>query len=514
MLFITPKNTHPSEYPHAVLSPDGWDDYGYKTMWWVKLHLDSKTVLDLENVKIVQKSQDGGRTKLPGTQFDRLPSDYCSLGQAMSYYEILFSAGKEIYEPFLKALRDMVFLSSVRERFGKQPGIVTSLARFGSAAAALENAPAIFKTVEQGAVPGQLSFEYQFPRSDVTTEFQFGSIPELPTRTVAVIGYNGAGKTRLLGHLGMLAYHDVKKATTEHFVETNGTYVGQRPSFGGVVAISYSAYDDFEVPGYGRGANAARNRELAEEGRAAMGNYTYIGLRQASHDGRISTTLKTIEDLTRDFHTALARAQKPEREGPLIAAFEPIREEPSFAVLAELPEVTASTRVWKKAFARLSTGHKIVLNIVVQLCANLERRSIVLFDEPELHLHPPLLAALLKAIGLALERHDSFAVIATHSPVVLQEIPGRQVKVLRRYPGELAVEDPEIETFGENVGALTKQVFSLDSSATDFQGVLQRLAEHHTDAEIENLFEGSISSQARSVLMSWRRLKVEPDEKS
>ncbi|HTD07720.1 MAG TPA: AAA family ATPase, partial [Solirubrobacteraceae bacterium] len=466
MRFVTAKSTPPSEYPYAVLSPDVWDDYGYKTMWWVRVHLDPKTVLDLEHVKIVQKSQDDGRTKLPGPRFECLPSDYCSLGQAMSYYEILFAAGKEVYEPFLKGLRDMVFLSSVRERFGKQPGVVTSLMRFGSALAALEIAPAIFKTAEQGAVRSQLAFEYRFPQSDLTTEFRYGGVSELPTRTVAVIGYNGAGKTRLLGHLGMLAYHDVKKASTEQFRETNGMYIGRRPSFGGVVAISYSAYDDFEVPGHGTGRNAARNRELVEEGRAAMGNYTYIGLRQASQDGRISTVLKTIEDLTRDFHTALARARKPEREDALIAAFEPIRKEPSFEVLAELPDVTASARIWESAFARLSTGHKIVLNIIVQLCANLERRSIVLFDEPELHLHPPLLAALLRSIGVALERHDSFAVVATHSPVVLQEIPGRQVKVLRRYPGDLAVEGPEIETFGENVGALTRQVFSLDSSAT------------------------------------------------
>jgi hypothetical protein len=512
MRFVTAKSTPPDDYPYAVLTPDPWDDYGYKTMWWIKLHVDKDVVLDLEQVKIVQKSQDGGRTKLPPSPFERLPSDYCSLGQAMSYYEILFGAGRDVYEPFLKGLRDMVFLSTVRERFAKQPGVVASLTRFGSAMAALENAPAIFKTVEQGAVPGQLSFEYQFPKSDVTTEFRFGGIPDLPTRTVAVIGYNGAGKTRLLGHLGMLAYHDVKRASTEGFVETNGRYVGQRPSFGGIVAISYSAYDDFEVPGIGKDRNAARNRELAEEGRAAMGNYTYIGLRQASEDGRISTELKTIDDLTRDFHLALARAQKSEREGPLVAAYKPICEEPSFRVLAELPDITASVPIWKTAFARLSTGHKIVLNIVVQLCANLERRSIVFFDEPELHLHPPLLAALLRAIGVVLDRHDSFAVIATHSPVVLQEIPGRQVKVLRRYPGQLDVESPEIETFGENVGALTKQVFSLDSSATDFQGVLHRLADTYSDAEIEDMFEGPISAQAHSVLVSWRRLKTETHE--
>jgi predicted ATP-dependent endonuclease of OLD family len=35
---------------------------------------------------------------------------------------------------------------------------------------------------------------------------------------------------------------------------------------------------------------------------------------------------------------------------------------------------------------------------VTQLAAHLRTRSLVLIDEPETHLHPPLVAALLRAI--------------------------------------------------------------------------------------------------------------------
>jgi predicted ATP-binding protein involved in virulence len=160
---------------------------------------------------------------------------------------------------------------------------------------------------------------------------------------------------------------------------------------------------------------------------------------------------------------------------------------------------------WIGAFAALSAGHKIVLNIVVQLCAFMQPRSLVLFDEPELHLHPPLVAALLRAVGVTLERYNSFAIVATHSPVVVQEVPSANVTVLTRYFDELQVEQPQSETFAENVGLLTRRIFSLDSSATDYEGILRRLVEKRTLDEIEALFPNGLSSQGRAIVLSLQR---------
>jgi hypothetical protein len=67
---------------------------------------------------------------------------------------------------------------------------------------------------------------------------------------------------------------------------------------------------------------------------------------------------------------------------------------------------------------------------------------------------------------------------------------------------------PEIETFGENVGLLTREAFSLDSSATDFHSILERLTHEHTSDEIEALFGGRMSSQARAFVLSLKRQSV------
>ena len=149
----------------------------------------------------------------------------------------------------------------------------------------------------------------------------------------------------------------------------------------------------------------------------------------------------------------------------------------------------------------MSTGHKISVNIVVQLVSVLQQRSLVLIDEPESHLHPPLLAALMRGISIALEARRSYAVIATHSPVVLQEIAGRYAHVLRRHGTRNSIETPEIETFGENVGLLTRHVFNLDNSSSDYVGVLRGLASQGTLDEIETLFANGLSSQARMLVM-------------
>ena len=263
--------------------------------------------------------------------------------------------------------------------------------------------------------------------------------------------------------------------------------------------------------------------------RALALNYVYCGLRRlqsapaeepASGDDAIvasgtsseGTGLKTFEEVADEFHDARVRGLQPDRTELLQSATSALIKDPSFGTIVELPEILDPGDAWIGAFAALSAGHKIVLNIVVQLCAFMQPRSLVLLDEPELHLHPPLVAALLRAIGVALERYNSFAIVATHSPVVLQEVPSPNVTVLRRYFDEVSVEPPESETFAENVGLLTRKVFSLDSSATDYEGILKRLAEQLTLDEIDALFPRGLSSQGRALVLSMRRALRSTDE--
>jgi predicted ATP-dependent endonuclease of OLD family len=138
------------------------------------------------------------------------------------------------------------------------------------------------------------------------------------------------------------------------------------------------------------------------------------------------------------------------------------------------------------------------------LLANIEPRSLVLFDEPETHLHPPLLAALMHSVREILQRFRAFAVVATHSAVVVQETLGRHVVVVRRVGDLTTVSPVTTETFGENIGLIATEVFGLNSEATDFHRVLDVLIKQTDDMEsIEKLFLGeSMSHQGRGYVLS------------
>jgi predicted ATPase len=490
-------------FPGVVLTRDNWDDYGYKTTFFAELHLNSGESYPLGTVKIVQLAQTEGPTPLP-EQFTQLGEGYASLGQTLSYYEMANGLGEQVYRPLLEGLSDLVLSRHHRDALPEADGVFTSLLRFDSAQRALADAPQLFDSSLEHVRESE-RFTYELPGGASTT-FSFGELPELPDRLNVIIGYNGAGKTRMLANLAMLAHADAREASDSDFMERHGRYVGDRPHFGAIVAISYSAFDDFAIPGEGATPSGAAERDRANEGERSARSYAYCGLRQVDDQGSVQSSLKSIDQLTAEFHGARSRALRMERIDSLRAAMEPVYEEPSFRTIADLPDIASDDSKWLDAFLQLSTGHKIVLNIVTQLCANLEKRSMVLLDEPELHLHPPLLAALLQAVGALLELHSSFAVVATHSPVVLQEVPSRSVKVLRRDFTNVTVEAPEIETYAENVGLLTKLAFNLDSSNTDFQGVLRTLATTRSVEEIEELFGGRMSSQARSLVLSFKRV--------
>jgi predicted ATPase len=494
----------PDERPAVRLRRDGWDDYHFQTLYWATLWLRSGREVELGGVKVLRLGMGdlGGRVNVPGL-FTGLDLDLCSLGQAPSYYEALVAADDQepgVAVAYLTAMRDAAFSPDVHMRFADEPGFAISLLREGAAHQALEVGRSFWAQGAATTEPGRLAFDYAFPGADRPFAFHFGESDELPTRIFAITGYNGVGKTRLLASLGMVAAaYDETRADPAYIAE-HGALGGNPPDLSTVVCVSYSAFDDFEVPQISQDESAD-----ARLGRA----YHYIGLRRSEGERGVGSALKGIDELREELGAAREKAVNKLREGQLAEIFAPLADEPSFATSGGLPDFDASVEDWDAAVRRLSTGHKVVINILVQLCAILERRSLVLLDEPEMHLHPPLVAALLRSIGVALEVNDSFAIVATHSPVVVQEIPGRNVLILRRSEPLSRWEAPEIETYGEHVGVLTSRIFNLDNSASDFRGQLRQLARTMTLDEIESLFALGLSAQARVMVMSELRRRAE-----
>jgi predicted ATP-dependent endonuclease of OLD family len=113
-------------------------------------------------------------------------------------------------------------------------------------------------------------------------------------------------------------------------------------------------------------------------------------------------------------------------------------------------------------FRTASSGHKTVLLTMTKLVEVVGERTLVLIDEPEAHLHPPLAASFIRAFSALLASRNGLAILATHSPVMLQEVPQDCVWLLFRNGENIEVERPQIETFAETLGVLTREVFRLE----------------------------------------------------
>ncbi len=79
----------------------------------------------------------------------------------------------------------------------------------------------------------------------------------------------------------------------------------------------------------------------------------------------------------------------------------------------------------------------------------LEEKSLVIMDEPETYLHPPLISSYIRAISYLLIKKNAVAIVGTHSPVILQEVPKSCVWSIRRIGSETTVERLDSESFGE-----------------------------------------------------------------
>ena len=103
----------------------------------------------------------------------------------------------------------------------------------------------------------------------------------------------------------------------------------------------------------------------------------------------------------------------------------------------------------------------------------------------------------IRILSYILSQKNGVASIATHSPVILQEIPQEYVWILERdFSKKLTVRHPKIETFGENISMIMDDVFGLDIRNSGFYQFLSLLSEKKPDIAKELIDNDKLGSEA------------------
>lgn len=476
-------------YPHLLLARDGWNDHLYFTLFIVRLRLSETHQVELDELKIMKSSQAEGIENRPfqklkvGAKISPvLLKSICSLSSSKKYYDELLKVGVELARDVLSTLRDVSFLPEVRVFFQEQKCFQISLLRDSIARELLDSAGAPFGTEQQ--LINAFTVKIRLDGASAPHEFYFNFHSDLgaPRRIQSIVGLNGVGKTQVMARLAMLMSRFSKQSLKDkRSTLQSDDVISPVPSIYGVVAVSFSAFDEFERPTQLQGEKF---------------RYSYCGLQD--YHGR----LKGKGDLLKDITATLASLPDDKRVLLKSVLGNVVRVDNLEAFIDE-PEKN------RRLYERLSAGQCLALNCIFHIVSKVGRRSLILFDEPELHLHPQLLTGLLNALSEILESQDSFAIIATHSPLVIQQLPMECVHVIRRDRMTPIVLKPTFQTFGESLSELTKFVFSSTEADRDYRSIVDRIyRDSGGDIEaVRTIFSGQLSLSVDIYLESLREVE-------
>lgn len=492
----------------AYLWADKWDDHKFKTVYHLKYFDSVGERHDIGALKIGEFSMNKKQALIP-CSFEYLPKKFFSFGQdADYYYNIMLLNNKQTRKQLLSSLNDIANNEELYSHATNEK--VTDVSLFH---------PLPKRTIERqfrrilsgGARLTEYSFSYlltPFPQEkDTQVELKFHITPEsLPPSNIHVlIGSNGVGKTHILNSM-IRALTSLKNKSTE-----NGIFFSNRNNhtcpFVNVVFVSFSAFDDLQD--FQNHNFSSNNIQL-----------TYIGLqKKAEHDPKRRIPLtKNPEELAEEFSESAVICSAGTRGDRWKKALGVLEVDTVFAdaKITDLADLSEDDfrRESLAIYKRLSAGHKMVLLTITKLIECVHEKTLILMEEPEEHLHPPLLSAFIGALSDLLSDRNGVAIVTTHSPIVVQEVPRSCVWKIYRSGNYIEAHRPKTQTFGENVGILMSEIFGLKIMKSGFHRMLDdESKDANSIDEVLAKFDDGVGTEGRALINGIIARKVRSADK-
>lgn len=427
-----------SECPCLSLLSNTWDDYDTDASFGLSYY-DAlgkrKFIGKLKIIGDVLKDKDG-HSRIYQRLVDgkcEIEEGMCSLGQNMEYYRNIKDSFGDEYLNVLYALRDCSVFPYFAKQFENNTWLYKKcLIRTNEAERTKREAPYLLKNMD---LEDKYSFDYLFKPNyadePVKIHFTFRNEGLIPNRLYAIIGKNGVGKTQFITTLPMNIYKKAKDF-----------FQPQVPIFSKVIAVSNCPFDHFEIP-----------HQTVEF------QYVYCGMSVMRNGYK---TIIADEDIKDKLHENLIEIKSCNRLRHLQNILSPLFSEEELDDIINC-EKFENEKDWldviDSKYEILSSGQNTFLYLFSSIVANIRYDSLLLFDEPETHLHPNAITLLMTAINRLLEEYQSYGIIVTHSPLIIKELFSRNVYVMKRMNNVSSVRRIGMESFGENLTNLTEEVF-------------------------------------------------------
>lgn len=437
----------PQNFPSFVLANNiDWNDYSNNSTYYLFYYKSELESIKIGTTKIINRTTDNTISVL-NDDFYVLDENYCSLGQEYSFYENLKQIFSKEFNSILWALKDAAIFPDILEEFENEYYFNNSLIRYDEQEQLLREVKyRLYDYNLKNLYSFKYSFKPVFSQDEVDVQFDFDSDKVIPSRIFALIGKNGTGKTQLITHLPL----DIYKKRNELFTP-------KTPLFSKVIAVSYSAFDTFEIPK-----------------KTADFNYVYCGLKDSKGE------IYSNQGLKLRFHNSWKKIISKRRFHKWVNLFPFFMDEDLINEFIVQDNIVGEYKVDIKGFnnvsKKLSSGQSILLYIITEIVANIRFDSLIIYDEPETHLHPNAISQLINTVYELTQEFQSYCIIATHSPLIVRELLSRNVYVMERESNIVSIRKPLIETFGENLTTITEEIFGNRDIPNQFEKILLKLA--------------------------------------
>lgn len=487
---------------------------GFRTTAFLGFHGKSRRYGDVREL-LEAMNESGGDT----ISAEDVPDFFMILPDMQGYRKIISTLGPQEGGRALRAMKDMVEAGAgptsgwIRE--AKATRVFSrGFMRQSETYFAFKNAESILdgeEFEEVGALSDELRIRFQLEGRPNAHDLHFGfkqHEPVLPKRFAIVIGKNGVGKSQVLSRIARSALRNTGELTDGY---------GGRPQLNRLLAFYSTMSGSSIFPMRRRGERVWYRRMSLTHAGTGRSRQTASDLivQLARSDERIAgvprlkifldaiRAIEAYEELTLGF-------DRSGRDGIRISRLVELPSEALLEVFSRIDEREEPKRFAGTSAYPLSSGELSFVRFAALASLYIENSSLLLFDEPETHLHPNFISQFVALLDSLLKQTGSAAILATHSAYFVREAFEDQVRVLRSDEDRLIrTEIPRLRTFGADVGTISYFVFGEDEFSRLAQQVEDRIA--GTGRPWREIFE-KYRDELSLDLLGEIRAKVEGDD--